>query len=222
MWERRGGDSNPRHRFCQCNCLAGSPVRPLQHLSVAVWGHGPQPLYGNVRAPEIRIPASLAIRYDATMDVATLINIFLAFVFLNIAISAVLIFGAYIGFAKATEKLDEAVRRFEKGGETREWLRSLQAASENAVRITEAAKQKMAENEPILEHMQARYEYNLARIDTKMQRVAVGLSENATKVRDSVAKPAEKFATMAAGIQNVLGWMAPPDGDEEDLFSDLG
>ena len=35
MW-RRGGDSNPRHRFCQCNCLAGSPVRPLQHLSAAV------------------------------------------------------------------------------------------------------------------------------------------------------------------------------------------
>src|SRR5262249_9787390 len=34
--ERRGGDSNPRHRFCQCNCLAGSPVRPLQHLSVMV------------------------------------------------------------------------------------------------------------------------------------------------------------------------------------------
>src|SRR5262249_53859194 len=32
---RRGGDSNPRHRFCQCNCLAGSPVRPLQHLSAA-------------------------------------------------------------------------------------------------------------------------------------------------------------------------------------------
>ncbi len=32
--KRRGGDSNPRHRFCQCNCLAGSPVRPLQHLSV--------------------------------------------------------------------------------------------------------------------------------------------------------------------------------------------
>src|ERR1700728_1459429 len=32
---RRGGDSNPRSRFCQDNCLAGSPVRPLQHLSAA-------------------------------------------------------------------------------------------------------------------------------------------------------------------------------------------
>src|SRR6476660_8039353 len=32
--KRRGGDSNPRHGFCSCNCLAGSPVRPLQHLSV--------------------------------------------------------------------------------------------------------------------------------------------------------------------------------------------
>jgi hypothetical protein len=33
MFWRRGGDSNPRYRFCQYNCLAGSPVRPLQHLS---------------------------------------------------------------------------------------------------------------------------------------------------------------------------------------------
>ncbi len=32
---RRGGDSNPRCRF-QHNCLAGSPVQPLQHLSG--WG----------------------------------------------------------------------------------------------------------------------------------------------------------------------------------------
>ena len=30
--KRRGGDSNPRHGY-PCNCLAGSPVRPLQHLS---------------------------------------------------------------------------------------------------------------------------------------------------------------------------------------------
>src|SRR5580700_4747653 len=33
---RRGGDSNPRSRFCQDNCLAGSPVRPLQHLSAVL------------------------------------------------------------------------------------------------------------------------------------------------------------------------------------------
>src|SRR5439155_13857888 len=32
--KRRGGDSNPRHGFCPCNCLAGSPVRPLHHLAV--------------------------------------------------------------------------------------------------------------------------------------------------------------------------------------------
>jgi hypothetical protein len=150
------------------------------------------------------------------MDIATLINLFLFFIAVNVAINAALIFGAHHGLAKATAKLDEAVRQFEKGGETREWLRALQAASENAVRITEAAKQKMAENEPVLEHMQARYEYNLARIDTKMQRVATGLSENATRVRDSVAGPAEKFAGVAAGIHNVLGWMAPPDEDDED------
>ena len=30
---RRGGDSNPRSGFTPDNCLAGSPVRPLQHLS---------------------------------------------------------------------------------------------------------------------------------------------------------------------------------------------
>ena len=30
---RRGWDSNPRYRFCQYNSLAGSPIRPLSHLS---------------------------------------------------------------------------------------------------------------------------------------------------------------------------------------------
>src|SRR5205807_264787 len=30
---RRGRDSNPRSGFTPDNCLAGSPVRPLQHLS---------------------------------------------------------------------------------------------------------------------------------------------------------------------------------------------
>ncbi len=31
--DRRGRDSNPRFR-CQNNCLAGSPIQPLSHLSV--------------------------------------------------------------------------------------------------------------------------------------------------------------------------------------------
>ena len=154
------------------------------------------------------------------MDVTTLLNIFLVFIAINVVINTVLICGAYLGFKKATVKMSEAVHQFETGSETREWLRSLQVASENAVRMTEAAKQRLAENEPVLERLQDRYEYNLAKIDMTVQRVAAGLSENATRVRDSVAKPAEKFATVAAGIHSALGWMAPPDGDEEeDLFS---
>jgi len=155
------------------------------------------------------------------MDVGTLLIIFLIAVAFNIAINAALMFAANRGFAKATVKIDEVVRQFQAGSETREWLHSLQLASENAVRMTEAAKQRLAENEPVLERLQDRYEYNLAKIDMTVQRVAAGLSENATRVRDSVAKPAEKFATVAAGIHNALGWMAPsPDGDEEeDLFS---
>ena len=48
--ERRGGDSNPRHPFCECNCLAGSPVRPLQHLSVLVVDRSRA---GFVRSPPI-------------------------------------------------------------------------------------------------------------------------------------------------------------------------
>src|SRR5947208_15325687 len=48
--KRRGGDSNPRHGFCPCNCLAGSPVRPLQHLSgsieaAPVWNLEVRPFY---------------------------------------------------------------------------------------------------------------------------------------------------------------------------------
>jgi hypothetical protein len=41
--ERRGWDSNPRSQFTRDNCLAGSPVRPLQHLSIYCRGGDSNP-----------------------------------------------------------------------------------------------------------------------------------------------------------------------------------
>ena len=40
MNNRRGGDSNPRTRVCQVNSLAGSPIRPLSHLSSFIGERG--------------------------------------------------------------------------------------------------------------------------------------------------------------------------------------
>jgi hypothetical protein len=50
--KRRGWESNPRSRFTRDNCLAGSPVRPLQHLSITAEEGTRTPTSNSPQAPQ--------------------------------------------------------------------------------------------------------------------------------------------------------------------------
>ena len=151
------------------------------------------------------------------MDSTTLIVIFLAFTSVTVVTNTLLIWFAYKGFANVTMKVTETVREIETSSATRHWLESLRSASERAVSVTELTKQKMAEFDPELENLQARYEFLLAKIDTNIERITLSVSGNATRVRDAVTRPAEQFAAVASGVQSVLRFIAPPNGDEDGL-----
>jgi len=147
------------------------------------------------------------------MDFTTLIVIFLAFTSVTVVTNTLLIWFAYRGFANVTTKITQTVREIETSGETRRWLESLRSASEQAVTATEVTKQKMAEFDPTIDDYQARYEFLLAQIDTKIARMADDVSDSATLVRDAVAGPATQFAAAASGIQNLLNFLAPLTAD---------
>jgi hypothetical protein len=143
----------------------------------------------------------------------TQITVFLVILFFACLINVGLVFGIYKMSAGVSGKMKDVVDEF-KRSDTRRWLESLQTASEQAVQVTDSTKQKMDELDPQMERFQAQFQFFLAQIDTKVERISVGLSENATMVRDVVSENADKFATAASGVSNVLSFVAPPMDEE--------
>jgi hypothetical protein len=85
------------------------------------------------------------------------------------------------------------------------------AASEQAVTVTQATKQRMAECEPVISKVHETYNRSIAQVDSKLEEVAGEINACAEKVRDTVAKPAFSVMAFAAGLTKFLHTMM---GDE--------
>ena len=142
----------------------------------------------------------------------TQITVFLVILFFACLINVGLVFGIYKMSAGVSGKMKDVVDEF-KRSDTRRWLESRQAASEQAVQVTHSTKQRVDELNPQMERFHTQFQFFLAQIDTKVERITVSLSENATMVRDVVSENAEKFATAASGVSSVLSFVAPADED---------
>jgi hypothetical protein len=143
--------------------------------------------------------------YAYGMDPTTLMEFFLASVTAALILNAVVIWFAYKAFNKMTMKVTGRIRELETKRETKDWLESLRMASEQAVHATETTKRALAELESDIARAHDRYGFLLAEIDLKIDRLTTTVSRSATRVRDASNKSAEKFATYAADVQNVLG-----------------
>jgi hypothetical protein len=134
----------------------------------------------------------------------TRIVIFLAFVSVAVITNTLLIWFAYKAFANFTLKVNETVSQFQTSGEMREWIMTMQSASEQAVALTEATRIKMAEIEPVLDRTREQYQQALATVDSKLDAVANEITTNAARMRDVVAKPAFSIVTFVAGLTRFL------------------
>jgi hypothetical protein len=110
-------------------------------------------------------------------------------------------------------RVSQSVREFETNATTRGVLNSLRDASEEIVMLTATAKERVASCDPVLTRAQARYEYTLARVDTKLEKLEVGIAERMYKLRNQVEGPAARIAAFAAGMRGVATRFAAADDD---------
>jgi len=139
------------------------------------------------------------------------IVVFLAFACATVVMNTILIFFAYKAVAGLTNKVNTSVSEFKNNSETKEWLNSLQVSAAQAVTVTQATKERMAEFEPMMARAQENYTRSLANADVKLDEVATEINKNAEKMRDAVAKPAVSAMAFASGLAKVLESM---QGDE--------
>jgi len=139
------------------------------------------------------------------------ILLFLIFAGGTILMNTALIFLAYKAFSGLSIKVTATVSELEKTGELKQFLGSLHAASEQAVTVTQATKERMAEFEPVISKVHETYKGSIAQVDSKLEEVAGEINTSAEKVRDTVAKPAFSFMAFVAGLTKFLQTMK---GDE--------
>lgn len=129
---------------------------------------------------------------------------FLIFACVTIVINVALVFVAYKIFSGLTTKVESTLSEFEKSSETRQWLESLQTASEHAVSVTQATKERMAEIEPMIARAQQNYARTLEQADSRLQEVAEKINKSADQMREAVAGPASSVLAFAAGVTKAV------------------
>src|SRR5438477_7739977 len=134
----------------------------------------------------------------------TRIVLFLAFVSIALITNTLLIFFVYKALSGVTSKVTEGVSAIVTNNEIREWMSTLESASEQAVAATEATKIRMLECDPVIENARKTYYAALKKADSTMEKVATEITQNAKKARDVVARPAFSFIAFAAGLTQLI------------------
>src|SRR5215831_9835612 len=98
--------------------------------------------------------------------------LFLIFAGGSILMNTALIFLVYKAFSGLSTKVTATVTELEKTGELKQFLGSLHAASDQAVRVTQATKERIAEFEPVITRVQESYNRSIALVNSKLEEVA--------------------------------------------------
>ena len=135
----------------------------------------------------------------------TQLVLFLALTSVTLITNAVLIWFAYKALSSLTSKVTEGMSAFKANDSMKTWINSIQGATEQAVNLTETAKERMTDSEHALGRAQEQYASSLAKIDAKLEGVADGICTNAQKVKDAVAKPAFTIMAFVSGLTKGFG-----------------
>jgi hypothetical protein len=136
---------------------------------------------------------------------------FLAFTSAALIMNTFLVFFTYRAFAKFTSNLTETIREFHTDSATRVWVASVHSASEQAVSVTETAKQKFVEYDSVMVRLQARYEFALAKVDTRMASFEKRMLDSTKGIKDKIEGPAYKVAAVARGIRGIAARFSNDD-----------
>ena len=130
--------------------------------------------------------------------------VFLAFASVTVVTNTMMIWFAYKALAGISSKVTKTVSDLEKNNEIKQWIDSLQIAAEQAVVVTQSTKERIAGFEPVLARAQEGFARSLAATDAKLNELGEQITNNATKMRDTVSKPASSIGAFASGLMKVL------------------
>lgn len=133
--------------------------------------------------------------------------VFLAFAAVALIMNTLIILLAYKALANMTTKITEGAHEFQSSTGTRELLKTLQSASEQAVKATTVVKEQIAGLEPAVDRMHAAYGEGLSRADVRFKLLCQAAHFAAEKTEMMVKWPVRNVLAVSSGIQGIIAFI---------------
>jgi hypothetical protein len=146
--------------------------------------------------------SSLRSIFSRTMEARLVI--LLACVSITLIVNTVIIFAIFKIFGSMASKATESIHEFQTSASTRHWLNTLQAASENAAKVSGSVRDQIVGFEPALIRMQAEHSERLAKADVRFRLVSRAILFSAEKIEKIVTWPIRNIQAAASVIKGVF------------------
>jgi hypothetical protein len=132
------------------------------------------------------------------------IVIFLAFVSVTLVFNSVVIWLAYKAFANITLRVTGAFSQIHASEGTRRWMDALEAASVQAVGITELTRQRVNSFEPVLAKAESKYGYGLAKVDIRTEDFCENVRTHMETAQRKVEAPCQQIGSAMLVVRDLL------------------
>jgi hypothetical protein len=133
--------------------------------------------------------------------------IFLACVAITLIVNTVIIYMVFRIFGNLATKVTEGVHEIQTGSAMRHHLDTLQAAAENAARVTGMVKEQVAGFEPELARIQAEHAERLAKIDVRFKLAFRAIHFTVAAIDGVVTWPLRNFRKATSIVQGVFAFI---------------
>ena len=141
--------------------------------------------------------------------------IFLACVAVTLIVNTVIIWMVFKIFGNLAAKATEGVREFQTSGSMRQWLTTLQSASDNAVTVTGRVRDQIVGLEPALERMRVEHTERLAKADVRFKLVCRAIHYTAEKMESVVKWPMRNIHTASSIINGIFSFIRGTESDPD-------
>jgi hypothetical protein len=150
-----------------------------------------------------------------TSNMGTKLVIFLAFTTIALFFNAFILWFGYKALTRTSTKMAEVIHELQASEGTREWLKSLESASLQAVTLTDTAKTKLDTFDPVLARAHSRLGFRLAQVDIHFERGVATVLDKADRFQNAISGPANRLSATLHGIHEVVQYLSGQRSTEE-------
>jgi hypothetical protein len=138
----------------------------------------------------------------------TRLVILLAFTSIALFFNAFILWFGYKALTRTSTKMAEVIHELQASEDTREWLKSLESASLQAVTLTDTAKTQLDKFDPVLAHAHSKLGFRLAQVDIHFERGVATVLNKADRFQNAISDPVNRLSATLHGISEVVQYLS--------------